>query len=75
MHAPMGVAVMQNDQWPEEEAELTYRTYQNLLKLEGQSYASAWIQRQVDHMHKVFDDMLDIERYDSRLNALLENKV
>jgi hypothetical protein len=65
---------MQNDQWPEDEASLTYQTYRDLLVLEGQIYADEWLEKQKVHMHKVFDDMLDIERYDSRLNALLEGR-
>jgi len=59
------------DTWPEEEAALTHETYCHLRETDGEGYANAWLQGQITHMHRVFDDLADIQRYDDELNELL----
>ena len=59
------------DTWPEEEAALTHETYYHLRDADGVEYADGWLQGQIAHMHRVFDDLVDIQRYDDELNELL----
>jgi signal transduction protein with GAF and PtsI domain len=70
MAASIGVAVMENDQWPEEEAAMTQNTYNRLCHEEGIAYAKAWLEEQCIHMHKVFDSDADRMRYDTELKRL-----
>jgi hypothetical protein len=59
------------DTWPEEEAAQTYETYCYMCDVDGVEYADGWLQGQIAHMHRVFDDLADIQRYDDELNKLL----
>jgi hypothetical protein len=59
------------DTWPEEGAALTHETYCHLRETDGEGYANEWLQGQIAHMHRVFDDLADIQRYDDKLNELL----
>jgi hypothetical protein len=60
-----------HDGWPEEEAAITHETYCYLRDTDGEPYAREWLQNQVAHMHRVFDDVVDIALYDDELNELL----
>ena len=59
------------DTWPEEEATLTHETYCYLREKDGEGYANGWLQGQIAHMHRVFDDLADIQLYDDALNKFL----
>jgi hypothetical protein len=62
--------IAQADNWPEEEAQCTALQYRGLIQDDGKEYADQWLERQRDHMKKVFDTDADFDRYTTELNFL-----
>lgn len=59
------------ENWPEEEAGITFASYEACIIDEGITYANEWLQRQVAHMTAVFDDDADTARYTAQLQSLI----
>jgi hypothetical protein len=59
------------DNWPEDEAQATYRAYLGDVEDYGEYVARQALQRRVDHMAGVFDDPQHLLRYRAELQRLL----
>ena len=62
--------IVQSDTWPEDEAQMTALQYRRLIQDDGLEHANDWLDRQVVHMCKVFDDEGDFNRYKAELDFL-----
>lgn len=58
------------EHWPEDEAYHTYKQWLSICENDSIEYADDWLAKQKAHMHKVFDDLADIARYDAELTRL-----
>ena len=65
------MSLANQDQWPEEEASLTFSTYNSIVEDDGKAGADEWLVKQRAYMHEVFDDEVDAARYDRQLDSLL----
>lgn len=61
--------------WPEDEANATARQFTVLIHEcgETQDYALAWLKKDRQHMHEVFNDFDFCARFDAELTKQLPN--
>jgi hypothetical protein len=62
--------IERSDNWPEDEAQMTALQYRGLIQDDGKEHADGWLERQVVHMKKVFDNDADFNRYKTELDFL-----
>lgn len=60
------------DDYPKQEAALTYQSYLRIIEDEDEKYAKEWLNSQIKHMlNNVFDNEIDREKYSTELEKLL----